>query len=89
MARQSWRDHDDTEPGEVANVTSTKHITAPARGGIKGKPDSSGRSSRSSMVETLGAGGDEAESTGKQSGRSCEQAGAPSQDLPDAPHLGG
>jgi hypothetical protein len=41
------------------------------------------------MAETLDAGGDGAESAGKQSGRFRGQAGAPSRDLPDAPHLGG
>jgi hypothetical protein len=69
MARQCSCGHDDTKPGEVANDTSAKHIIAPARGDIKGKPDSSGRSSRLSMAETLGAGGEGAESTEKQLGR--------------------
>jgi hypothetical protein len=41
------------------------------------------------MAETLGAGGDRAEGTGKQSTRSHGQAGAPSRDLSIATHLVG
>jgi hypothetical protein len=41
------------------------------------------------MAKTLGAGGDGAEGTGRQSVRSHGQAGAPLRDLPNAPHLDG
>jgi hypothetical protein len=41
------------------------------------------------MAETLGAGGDGAEGTGRQSTRSHGQAGAPSRDLSNTPHLDG
>jgi hypothetical protein len=41
------------------------------------------------MAETLGAGGDGDEGTGRQSTRSHRQAGAPSRDLSNAPHLDG
>jgi hypothetical protein len=55
----------------------------------KGKVDQLEEKLEVTMAETLGAGGDRAEGTGRQSTRSHGQEGAPSRDLTNAPHLDG
>jgi hypothetical protein len=89
MARQCPRGHDGTKPGESADDTSTRHSTLPAPDLTKGKAGQLKKKLEVGIAKTLGAGGDGAESTGNQSTRSHGQAGAPSRDLSNAPHLDG
>jgi hypothetical protein len=89
MARQCSRGHDGTKLGEDADDTSASHSTAPAPDFVKGKAGQLEEKLEVAMAETLDAGGDGAKGTGRQSARSHGQAGAPSRDLPSAPHLDG
>jgi hypothetical protein len=70
MARQCPHGHDDTKPGEGADDSSARQSTAPAHDTIKGKAKQLGEKLEVAMAETLDAGGDGAEDTGKQSARS-------------------
>jgi hypothetical protein len=70
MARQCSRGHDDTKPGEDTDDKSVRHITTPAHDIIMGKARQPGEKLEVAMAETLDAGGDGAEDTGKQSVRS-------------------
>jgi hypothetical protein len=85
MARQCSRSHDGTKPGDDADDTSARHSTTPAHDTVQGKAGQLGEKLEVAMAETLDAGGDGAEDTGKQLVRSHGQAGAPSRDLPSAP----
>jgi hypothetical protein len=89
MARQCPRGHNGTKMGERADDTSTRHPTPPAPDLTQGKAKQLETMLEVAMAETLGAGGDRAEGTRKQSTRSHGQAGAPSWDLSIATHLGG
>jgi hypothetical protein len=62
---------------------------APGLDLIKGKAEQPEKKLEIAMAKTLGAGDDRAEGTGRQSARSHGQAGAPSRDLQNAPHLDG
>jgi hypothetical protein len=62
---------------------------APAPDLVKGKVEQLEMKLEVAMAETLGARDDGAEGTGRQSVRSHRLAGAPSRDLPNAPHLDG
>jgi hypothetical protein len=89
MARQCSRGHDVTKPGEDVDDTSARHSTAPAQDFVKGKVGQLEEKLEVAMAKTLDAGGDGAKGTWRQSARSHGQAGAPSRDLPNAPHLNG
>jgi hypothetical protein len=89
MARQCPHGHDSTKPREGIDNTSARHSTPPAPDLTKGKAGQLEKKLEVAMAETLGAGGDGAESTGNQSTRSHGQAGAPSRDLSNAPLLDG
>jgi hypothetical protein len=89
MARQCPCGHDDTKLGEGADDTSARHNTHQHQISPRGKARQLEKKLEVAMAETLGAGGGRAESTGNQSTRSHGQAGAPSWDLSNAPHLDG
>jgi hypothetical protein len=89
MVRQCSRGHDGTNPWEDADDTPARHSTTPAPDIVKGKAGQLREKLEFAMAKTLDAGGDGAEDTGKQSARSHGQEGAPSRDLPNAPHLDG
>jgi hypothetical protein len=89
MARQCPRGHDGTKPGEGTDDTSARHITHQHQISPRGKAKELEKKLEIAMAETLGAGGDGAESTGRQSTRSHGQASAPSRDLSNAPYLDG
>jgi hypothetical protein len=85
MARQCPRDHDGTKPREGADNTSARHNTHQHQISPRGKA----KQLEVAMAKILGAGGDGAEGTRRQSTRSHGQAGAPSRDLLIAIHLDG
>jgi hypothetical protein len=78
-------------PSQVKASTACRQDTAPHQHQIspRGKVEQLGKKLEVAMAETLGAGGDGAESTRNQSTRSHGQAGAPSRDLSNAPLLDG
>jgi hypothetical protein len=69
------------------HVGKAQHAPAPDL--VKGKAEQLEKKLEIAMAKTLGAGDDGAEGTGRQSGRSHGQAGAPLRDLPNEPHLDG
>jgi hypothetical protein len=89
MARPCPCGHDGTKLGEGADNTSARHRTPPALDLTQGKAEQLETKLEVAMAETLGAGGDRAEGTWKQSIRSHGQAGAPSWYLSIVTHLGG
>jgi hypothetical protein len=89
MARQCPRGHNGTKPGEGADDTSARHSTYQRQISPRGKAKQLEEKLEVAMAETLGTGGDGAEGIRRQSTRSHEQAGAPSRDLSNAPHLDG
>jgi hypothetical protein len=68
---------------------SARHRNPPAPDLTQGKAEQLEMKLEVAMAETLGAGGDGAQGTWKQSTRSHGQEGAPSRDLSITIHLGG
>jgi hypothetical protein len=78
-------------PSQGKALTTRRQDTTPHQHQVspRGKAKQLEKKLEVAMAETLGAGGDGAESTRRQSTRSHGQAGAPLQDLSNAPHLDG
>jgi hypothetical protein len=79
-----------TAPSQGKTPTTRQQCTAyTSTISRQGKAEQLEEKREVAMAETLGAGGDGAEGVGRQSTRSHRQAGAPSRDLSNAPHLDG